>query len=294
MRVLIAGCGYVGIPLGNQLSRAGHQVFGLRRSAAASAELALAGINPVRGDLSAPATLKTLPAPFDWVINCAASGGGSAEDYQRLYVEGNANLAARLSSSPPSRFIYTSSTGVYGQDDGSTVDETSATEPATAAGRVLVEAERSLRELHRRTGWPVVVLRLAGIYGPGRGYWLKQFVSGNARIQDGGQRVLNMIHRDDVVRAVLCVLSRGQAGDTYNVVDSEPVTQLELFQWLAGRLNQPLPLPAETRAGKRTRGATNKRVSNRKLRTELGWDLSFPTYREGMAALLAGAQGGQH
>lgn len=287
MRVLIAGCGYVGLPLGAALSAAGHEVFGLRRSARATEELEAAGIVPLRGDLTDPTTLSALPSPFDWVVNCAASGGGSGEDYQRLYVQGNANLAARLAARPPSRFIYTSSTGVYGQEDGAAVDETSATTPASATGRTLVEAESALHELHRQRGLPVIVLRLAGIYGPGRGYWIRQFLAGAARVEGEGQRVLNMIHREDVVGAVLHALEHAAAGETYNVVDDEPVAQIELFRWLAARLDRPMPPPTDAGGAPTKRAGTSKRVSNRKLR-QLGWQLRFPTFREGMAALLAG------
>jgi nucleoside-diphosphate-sugar epimerase len=133
-------------------------------------------------------------------------------------------------------------------------------------------------------GWPVIVLRLAGIYGPGRGYWLNRFLAGTARLEDDGQRVLNMIHRDDVVGAALHVLEQGPAGETYNVVDDEPVTQLEFYKWLAGELKQALPPSGDASEGLKRRG-TNKRVSNRKLR-RLGWRPKYATFREGMKSLL--------
>ncbi len=287
MRVLIAGCGYIGLPIATALCRAGHQVCGLRRSGAAAEELAAAGITPLTGDLTDLPSLERLPDDYDWVVNCAASAGGAAGDYRRLYVQGNANLINWLSGRPPRRFVYTSSTGVYGQDDGSEVNETSPTEPQSGTGQVLVEAEARLREAHARSGWPAVILRLAGIYGPGRGYLLKQFLSGQARLEGDGRRTLNMIHRDDVVSAVLCALEQGQAGETFNVVDDEPVTQRELFDWLAATLNQPVSPAVHSDATGRRR-ATNKRVSNGKLKRDLCWCPGYPTFREGFRALLAG------
>src|SRR5215471_16128013 len=123
MRVLIVGCGYVGLPLGAELVRQGHTVFGLRRSALADEELKVKGIVPLHADVTQPETLATLPRDFDWVVNCAASGSSSTEDYRKIYLEGNRNLVAWLADSPPEKFLYTSSTSVYGQNDGSVVTE---------------------------------------------------------------------------------------------------------------------------------------------------------------------------
>src|SRR5262249_25625209 len=135
-----------------------------------------------------------------------------------------------------------------------------------------------------------VILRVAGIYGPGRGYWLKQFLSGEARIQGRGERFLNMIHRDDVACAMIAALSHGEPGRVYNATDDEPVTQLALFQWLASRLGRDLP-PAEDATDSK-RGLTSKRVSNRRLKSELGCQLQYPTFRQGFAAEISRLSGG--
>lgn len=286
MRVLIVGCGYVGLPLGAKLVRLGHQVFGLRRSASADNALIAAGLTPIHADITQPSTLENLPRELDWVVNCVASGGGGVEDYQRLYLQGTQNLIQRLTSNPQApRFVYTSSTGVYGQNDGALVDESSPTEPASETARVLVETERLLLKAARETNFPAMILRAAGIYGPERGYLLKQFLRGEARIEGTGARTLNMIHRDDLIRAIIAALERGRPGEIYNAVDNEPVSQLEFFQWLAAKLNKPLPPVApEDAAAPRKRGLTNKRIANRKLKTELDFTFTFPDFKSGYSA----------
>jgi len=287
MRTLIVGCGYVGLPLGAELARLGHQVFGLRRSAAADDQLKTAGITPFHADITQPATLEKLPRDFDWVVNCVASGGGGVEDYRQLYLQGTRHLIEWLGKGRKSgpRLVYTSSTGVYGQNDGSLVDETSLTEPTTETARVLVETEKVLLAASREGKISAMILRAAGIYGPERGYLLKQFLRGEARIEGTGARTLNMIHRDDLIRAIIAALERGRPGEIYNAVDDAPVSQLEFFQWLAAKLGKPLPPVApEDAAAPRKRGLTNKRISNRKLRAELGVAFAHPDFRSGYSA----------
>ena len=291
MRALIVGCGYVGFPLAAELARRGHEVFGLRRSNTTATALQAVGVTPLQADITQPATLASLPRDFDWVVSCVASGGGGAEEYRQLYLQGLANLtdwlvptAVRSNLALP-RLVYTSSTGVYGQNDGSLVDETSPTEPAMETARVLVETEKLLLATGREKNFPAMILRAAGIYGPERGYLLKQFLRGEARIEGAGARTLNMIHRDDLVRALITTLECGRAGEIYNAVDDEPVSQLEFFKWLAAKLGKPLPPAApEDLAAPRKRGLTNKRITNQKLKTELCFTFTFPDYRRGYSA----------
>ena len=304
MRVLIVGCGYVGLPLGAELVRQGHEVFGLRRSASAAIELKAAGIQPLAGDVTKPETLVELPRQFDWVVNCVAAGG-SAEHYRQTYLEGNRNLVSWLADSPPKKFVYTSSTSVYGQNDGSIVTESSPAEPEADTAKVLVEAEKILlkaggsgtgvppvwTETHgrdaRATIFPAIILRVAGIYGPERGHWFKQFLNDEARIEGDGSRFLNMIHRDDVVGCIIAALKNGRAGEIYNAVDDEPVSQIDFFRWLAAALGKPLPPSVSADAGiVRKRGATSKRVSNHKLKLELGYHFQHPDFRSGYRAEL--------
>ena len=288
MRVLIVGCGYVGLPLGKELARQGHEVFGLRRSALAEAEMKAAGITPLHADITQPATLAKLPRDFDWVVNCTASGGGGADDYRKIYLEGNHNLLAWLAGSPLKQFIYTSSTSVYAQNDGSVVTEASPVEPDADTARVLVETEKLLLAAVAERQFPAVILRVAGIYGPARGHWFKQFLRGEARLDGGGARWLNMIHRDDLIGVIIAALKNARPGEIFNAADNEPVSQLKFFEWLAAELNRPMPptVPADAEAW-RKRGVTNKRVSNAKLRAELKYEFQFPDFRAGYAAEIA-------
>jgi nucleoside-diphosphate-sugar epimerase len=285
MRVLVVGCGYVGLPLAVELKRRGHEVFGLRRSNPES--LQPAGITPLLADISRPDSLKNVPRNFDWVVNCTASGGGGADDYRKVYIEGNRNLISWLAGSPVKKFVYTSSTSVYAQNDGSLVTEDSPTEPEAETARILVEAEKSLLAAARQN-FPAVVLRVAGIYGPERGYSFKQFLRGEAVIENDGGRFLNMIHRDDVIGCIIAALENGRPGEVYNAADSEPVSQLKFFEWLSSELKKPLPpkVVFDEKPG-RKRGVTNKRVSNAKLLAELKYSFLFPSFREGYAVEMA-------
>jgi nucleoside-diphosphate-sugar epimerase len=286
MRVLIIGPGYVGCETARLLISLGHDVFTLGRSGKRP-ELAELRVESICGDITNPESLKTLPRNWDWVVNCVSSSKGGVEDYRSVYLEGTRNLIRWLAPNPPKKYVYTSSTGVYGQSDGSIVTESSSTKPDSDTGRVLVETEELLMDTARLRRFPAVDLRVSGIYGPGRGYWLNQFLTGQAALDGDGSRILNMVHRDDVVGAILAALEYGEPGEVYNVSDDEPISQRDLFKWLSENLHRPMPAPSgdnESASGKRRPGS--KRVSNAKLKAELGYRFKFPTFREGFRSLL--------
>jgi nucleoside-diphosphate-sugar epimerase len=159
------------------------------------------------------------------------------------------------------------------------------TEPISETAKILVQTEQALLEAVRQRGFPAVILRVAGIYGPERGYWFRQYLDGAAVMEGKGERILNMIHRDDVVGAIIAGLKDGQPGRIYNAADDEPVAQLEFFRWLSQTLGKGLPpFVPEDPDGLRKRGITNKRISNRRLKLELGYQFKHPTFREGYGA----------
>ena len=211
---------------------------------------------------------------FDVVVHCASSKGGGADGYRRVYRDGIRNLVAAF---PGARVIFTGSTSVYGQADGSAVDEMSETAPDRETGRVLLEAERIVLEAGG------LVARLAGIYGPGRSVLMRKFLEGTAVLEDGGGRWINQIHRDDAARALVHLATSPVEAGIYNVADDSPATQREVYGWLAEFFERGLP-PGGPSNPNRKRGASDKRVMNAKLRAT-GWSPDFPSYREGLGQI---------
>jgi nucleoside-diphosphate-sugar epimerase len=287
MRVLILGCGYVGMAAGRQLLGAGHSVVGVRRTAEAVGELRAAEIEGAIGDLTRRADLDRLDGPFDAVINTVSSSRGGAAEYREVYLEGTRTVLDWLRDHPVQRYVYTSSTSVYAQVDGSWVDESSPALASGETGRLLRDTEDLLLAAARERAFPAVILRVAGIYGPGRGFLFQQFLKGEARISGEGRRFINMVHRDDVATALVTVLERGESGGIFNCVDDAPVTQAEFLGWVTDHLGRPMPPSVpEPDPGTRKRGLSHKRVSNERLRG-LGWIPRFPSWREGYAPWVA-------
>ncbi|HEX3717395.1 MAG TPA: SDR family oxidoreductase [Verrucomicrobiae bacterium] len=285
MRVLIVGCGYVGLSLAAELVRLGHEVFGVNRSPEKAAELRAGGIQPLTADITRRAALDALPGPFDWIVNSVSSNKGKLEDYQQIFLNGTHHLLDWLASAPPKKYVHVGSTSVYTQIDGSMVKETSLAQPTTEMGLVLAETEQTLLRAFRDRKFPVVLLRVAGIYGPGRGQLFLQYLKDEAHLSGKGERLLNMIHRDDVVNAVIAALKNGRPGEIYNVVDDEPVPQIHFFRWLSETLGKGMPpFSNDGTVGGRKRVLTHKKVSNRRLRMELGCALRYPTFRQGYTA----------
>jgi nucleoside-diphosphate-sugar epimerase len=271
-RILIAGCGYVGQATANLFHSAGWDVEGWVASGRSATALSGKPYPISQIDISNRDLVKNQPGVFDAVIHCASSRGGGVDDYQKIYLNGARNLLDRFAEA---RILFTSSTSVYGQRDGSWVTEESETRPARETGRILLETERLV------LGRKGMVIRLAGIYGPGRSALLSKFLAGTAIIDPETDRFVNQVHRDDVVSASFHLLTQDAKGTPIlNVVDDEPMLQSDCYRWLADRLNRPLP-PTAKLTTQRKRGDSNKRVSNSKLR-DLDWAPLYPTFAEGM------------
>jgi nucleoside-diphosphate-sugar epimerase len=270
----VAGAGYLGTALAQRLVSQGHEVVVLRRSALPPP----AGVRAFRADLLAPAALDALP-PADLVFYTAAADERSAAAYRRAYVEGLARLLERLARMDPlpQRLLFTSSTAVYGQQHGEWVDESSPTEPADFAGRRLLEGEA----LVHAAPFPGSVLRLGGIYGPGRSSLIERARAGAS----GASGYTNRIQRDDAAAALAHLAALPAAEACVLGVDSEPAPACEVLAWLARR--QGLPAREPTEAVPPARGARgSKRCRNARL-LATGFRLRYPSYREGYAALLA-------
>jgi len=226
-----------------------------------------------RCDLSDPDALAGLAqniSPPAAIVHCAASNRGGPDAYRAVYLRGLGNL---LSSFPGCPLLFTSSTSVYPQTDGSLVDEDSPAEPASETSRILRQAE----DLALASG--ATVLRLSGIYGPGRCIYLQRLLDGTATIESGPvSRHLHQIHRDDAAAAIAHLLrhARGNVqGQIYNVTDNDSPTQRECYQTLATFLGRPLPPEAPAPRNPK-RAHTHRRISNKKL-TATGWRPTYPT-----------------
>jgi len=271
-RILIAGCGYVGQATADLFHAAGWDVEGWTASEESAAALSAKPYPSCQVDMSNCDQVAERPGTFDAVIHCASSRGGGVESYRQIYLNGARNLIDRFAET---NLLFTSSTSVYAQRDGSWVTEESETNPARETGRVLLEAEKLVLE---RRG---TVARLAGIYGPGRSALLSKFLAGTAIIDPESDRFVNQVHRDDIASAIFFLLTRETPRtQIYNVVDDQPTLQTECYRWLAQRLGRPLPSIGKS-MGLRKRGDSNKRVSNANLRS-LGWTLQYPTFVDAM------------
>jgi nucleoside-diphosphate-sugar epimerase len=272
-RILIAGCGYVGEATADLFHSAGWNVEGWVHSKESASRLS-AKPYPIHAiDIAQRGDVVKRAGAFDAVIHCASSRGGDVEAYRQIYLKGARHL---LETFPKAKILFTSSTSVYAQRNGSWVTEESETKPIRETSRILLEVEGLILE---KGG---IVVRLAGIYGPQRSALLNKFLNGTATIDQSNDRFVNQAHRDDIALALFLLLNRAsqESAQIYNVVDDQPLLQSACYRWLAQRLNRPLP-----RVGKsgqlRKRGDTNKRVSNAKLH-QLGWTPDYPTFGDAM------------
>ncbi len=271
-RVLIAGCGYLGQAVADLFVAGGWEAEGWTKSAESAQQLSTKPF-PIRAvDISDEDQVRSRKGDFDAVIHCASTRGGDVDFYRRVYLGGVRNLLKQFRDS---RILFISSTSVYAQTDGDWVTEESAAEPKHEAGKILRDTERLI------LGNGGIVVRLGGIYGPGRSALLKKFLSGEAMLDPQNERFVNQIHRDDAAAAIQFLLKRQESvGEVYNLVDNEPISQSECYRWLAAKLNRPVP-PTGRSTSKRKRGESNKRVSNAKVRA-IGWVPRYPSFAEGM------------
>ena len=270
--ILIAGCGYVGEAAADAFHEQGWEVEGWTATVESAAKLS-ARPYPVRAvDVTGSSAVSNASGEFNVVIHCVSSRGGDEEQYRHLYFEGAGNL---LRAFPRATFLFASSTSVYAQTDGSVVDEGSPAEPRRAKGKILRETE----ELVLAAGG--IVARLGGIHGPHRSFFLSRFLEGAAFVAQNNL-LINQIHRDDIVSALLLLADRRAdcRGEIFNVVADRPVKANAANEWLSSHLKRPLVLDSGD-TGQRKRGDSNKQVSNRKLRA-LGWEPRYPDFESAM------------
>jgi nucleoside-diphosphate-sugar epimerase len=278
--VLIAGCGDVGSRLATQLLAAGWEVHGLRRDVSRLPE----GVIGVAGDLFNKDCPATWPVgAVDYLVYCAAATDHDEAGYRAAYVQGLEHVLEWLNDygQVPNRLLFVSSSSVYGQQDGEWVDEASPAVAAGYSGRVMLEAE----QLALKSGIPASIVRLTGIYGPGR-EWLLTQVRRGYRVAVEPPLYANRIHADDAAGLMACLLEADRRGvtldDVYIGVDDEPAALADVVGWLRGYLGV-----TEWADGDSVRRTGSKRCTNARAKA-LGWAPKYPSFREGYAAILEG------
>ncbi|RZU61160.1 nucleoside-diphosphate-sugar epimerase [Zhihengliuella halotolerans] len=279
MTVLIAGCGDLGTEAGIRFVAAGHRVIGWRRTPDL---LTAAGLEAVAADLTTE--LPTIPADVSIVVVSIAADRRSPEAYRTAYVDGVRNVLDALERDrvTPKRILLVSSTAVYGDRTG-LVDESTPALPASFSGQILLEAEMLLLDRLRGTSTEGVVLRLGGIYGPGRTRLIDMVKEGRAVVPEEPRRT-NRIHRDDAAAAIVHLASAAAAPQPlYLGVDDESADLGDVLRFLSREMDcgeLPVgPVPV-------ARGG-DKRCVNDRLRGT-GFRFAFPTYKEGYRSVLAG------
>lgn len=282
MTKLIFGCGYLGERVGRRWIAQGDRPVAVTQSAARAEQLARLGFEPLVADVTRPDTLHGLPAA-ETVLYAVGYDRSSGLSRGQLQVDGLRSVLDALP--PPVRFLYVSSTSVYGESEGAWVDEDTPCRPDRESGRVALAAEELLRS--HPVGSRAIVLRLAGIYGPGRVLRMQDLLAGQP-IGVAADAIVNLIHVEDAAATVLAAEQRAQPPATYVVSDGHPVPRREFYRHLSDLLHLPPPTFFDVGADQREslRGFGNKRVRNRRMLEELGIRLAYPSYREGLEAIV--------
>ncbi|TWT92579.1 SDR family oxidoreductase [Neorhodopirellula pilleata] len=299
-RLLVVGCGYLGMRVGQSARSAGWFVAGTTRNR--RTELENAGILPIRFDWNDSRDLDSLGRAMsehdiNRIVIAVSHDRNSHHDRFASQVDGLSRLLQTIRVANPNpagwvpEVVYISTTGVFHQTDGVWVDETSPTHPTREGGRAHLQAEAKFRSQSPVDSWSI--LRLSGIYGPGR-------VPRAADVQAGRPIAspptghLNLIHVQDAAEAVIAALSwktnhpNRRRENLYLVSDDRPVIRREFYREIARQTGSPEPtfVDPESDSGVRFRSETDKRIWNRRLKRDLLPRLAYPTYREGLQDVL--------
>ncbi|OCR26610.1 oxidoreductase [Pseudomonas syringae] len=276
--VLIAGCGDIGSRLANHLLPQQWTVYGLRRTIAHLPE----GVIGVAGDLFQTQAPASWPATdLDYLVYCATPTERDEAGYRAAYIEGLQHVLAWLAQhgQQPKRIVFVSSSSVYGQQHGEWVDETSPTDASGFSGKVMLEAE----QVALQSGFPASVVRLTGIYGPGRSDLANRVRQGYS-VAIEPPLYANRIHADDAAGLLAYLLEADSRGidleECYIGVDDAPAPLAEVVEWMREYLGV-----TEWAENSALRRSGSKRCSNARAKA-LGWVPRYATYREGYAALL--------
>lgn len=288
MPKLVVGAGYLGARVAALWKSNGEPVHILTRSADKADAFAAQGYLPLVADITRPETLRTLPAvsTIAWCVAPDRAAGGTPEG---VYVEGLRNFLDALPA-PPRRFLQISSTSVYGQTDGSYVNEESPTQPTAANGQTCLAAESLLRSRFPQTSDlsapQADIVRLAGIYGPGRLIARLEHLRAEQPLEVNPEAWLNLIHVDDAARIAVAIGDAGRKGRVWLVADDRPVRRREFYSLVASKAGTPAPRFQVQNLSESERNSLGKRCANTLIRQTLDVGLLFPTIDEGIPNAL--------
>lgn len=277
MRILIAGCGYVGLRLAERLNGLGHQVFGLRRNP----EGVVPSLIWCRGDLTSRDPI-LLPERLDAVVLAAGLRRDTEDRYQALLVDGYGRLLESIRHSSVHRVVMLSTTGVFAETNGGWVTESSPVDESRSPSRYYLAAEEQVLA----SRFSSVVVRLSGMYGPERIRLIREVREGRAACFPPPVHYLNHLHADDAAGAIAHLTLLPEPSSLYIVSDREPADRNDVLQWISSELGRgelPLAKQIEERPERRS---GNKQCDATRL-IESGYSFLFPTYREGYRDLLA-------
>lgn len=285
--VLILGCGYVGQRLARQLCAEGRAVTGLVRSRESAAAVRDLGAKAVQSDLDTGSVLPPLPIRNAELYYFAPPSRQGTTDARLRRV-----LASLTGAGLPARIVYISTSGVYGDCGGDWVAETRPLKPTTARALRRADAEAALQRWSAETGVPVVILRVPGIYGPGK-LPLERLHKKLPLLREEESPYTNRIQVDDLISVCRAAMTRGTPGAAYNVSDGQPSNMTDYFNRIADYTGLPRP-PVISREqidqlspGMRSFMQESKRLDIRRMREELGIQLRFPTLESGLQACLS-------
>ena len=286
--VLIIGCGDIGVRVARLLQAEGGRVTGLVRNAVGAERLQRFGITPVRGDLDEPATLAGLPTAGTLLFYMAPPPGGGPWDTRMRHF---CSMVDRERA--PTKVVYLSTSGVYGDCGGARVTESTPVNAQTSRAKRRLDAETVLRDWGGQLGVPVVILRVTGIYGPGR-LPLTRLQQGQPVLCEAEAPPTNRIHADDLAAVCLAAGAKGENGEVFNVSDGRPGTMTEDFNAAADLLGLPRPPQVTMAEARQVLEPTmlsylteTRRMDNRRMLERLGVTLRYPDLVSGLQDVIA-------
>lgn len=286
-RIFVIGCGAIGTAVAKLWLAQQAEVKALARSSESATHLSALGIEPIMGDLDQPESLASLPLGGCWVYYFAPPPSKGDNDPR---IHGLVSALKRMPS-PPAGIVYISTSGVYGDRQGSWVDEDATPAPLTDRARRRLDAETQLRAYGKRADVPVMILRVGGIYGPDR-LPIKRLKQGLPVLNLQQSSYTNRIHADDLASACVAAVKLGRPDRIYNICDDAPSTMTDYFLAVADALGLPRPPEIDMAEARRTMSPAmvsylteSRRMDNSRMHEELGITLRYPDLKSGLAGI---------